>query len=168
VAGVNAGSETGVCGEHGAQLCAGRECLVPVVLHAQRDARRNAFNNGIEHCRRHAGDDDLCTDRLGELECTCGTVRVGGVEASGADRSRLQVPPPQSRRDVGGVVVGVTEPDLDDGETETRELVESLAERSIPVRIGVPRNPHWGEPWTKPHLARLETFRAARSWRAMR
>jgi hypothetical protein len=39
-----------------------------VVLHAERDARRNAFDDRVEQLRGDAGDDDGRSDRLGKLE----------------------------------------------------------------------------------------------------
>ena len=137
MAGVYARREPGVPGDRSAHVLAGREPLVPVVLHAERDAGRNAFGDRVDQLRTDAGDDDRRADSLGELERPRRDVGVGGVEASSADRGRLEATLSQRGRDAVWPVGGVAEPDLDDREPEFRELVESVPQRSVTIRIGV-------------------------------
>ena len=68
MAGVDAGGDPGVRGKHPVHVMRSRKGLVPMVLHADRDARRQALDDGLEHLRGDAGDDCRCRKRLGELE----------------------------------------------------------------------------------------------------
>ncbi len=84
-----------------------------MVLDAERDAGRHALDDGVEHVRGDTGDDDRRPDCLRELDRPGKVIGVDGVEASRADRGRLEAALPQSLRDRVWPVCGVPEPDLD-------------------------------------------------------
>ena len=114
VAGVDTGCNPGVRRQHAAHLPSGRERLVPVVLDAERDAGWHALDDGVEHVRDDTGNDDRRPDCLRELDRPGKVIGFDGVEASRADRCRLEATLPQSLRDGVWPVCGVPEPNLDD------------------------------------------------------
>ena len=160
--GIDAAGQPGVQIEHPVHAPGCGERLVPVVFHAERDARRHAVDYTIEHRRGDARDDDRCRECLGKLERLRDGLRVGVVEAARAHGRRLEAALSDGTRRHVGVVTGVTEPDLDERQPKPRELVEGIVETTVPKRIRVACNPHLHRSAATSRVARAGTARASK------
>ncbi len=132
----------GYAREHPAHLARSGKGLVPVVFHAERDARGQALDDGVEHRRGDAGDDHRRPSVSASSNVLGMASEFACVEAACTDGRRFEPALSERTRDAVGAVHGVPEPDLDEGQPERGELVEGGAERPVAVGIRVARDPH--------------------------
>jgi len=140
MAGIQARCCGGRAGEHSHDRTAAVDRLIPVVLDAKADLRRNARGYPADELRSCAGREDRRSEKDRRLDGAGDPTLVGSVEPASREPDHTQAEP----GGLGSICVAdhVTEPDVDRIESSARDRRQRSIERELPERVGMRRELH--------------------------